>query len=902
MKIQRSWYRQLAAKLEGLVRRRLALAVSLLVAGLVLGIAGAYHVGAEQSGWLDGLVKSTSAPISQGTRFCQVETVEILSSYDTKQPFDTCIIYGDRIDVLASTSYNTMYVRFPGSGNFFRPVQTSINRVSYIPSLDRLVYKSNSMDPHLHVVDNFSSSLQNYSWTPYGGPISYELRLTWNRELQLGDYAQPPGVYQVTNNFVVSADGRVAFVYTTNLNLFKIDLDSGQAKIIERYQTMWYDGMDIPETLASSSDGRYLLLGPMARVIDTGTGCGTPLTESYSQANDCPVRDLGHGTDIGLAHNYLAQQAQFSGGDAVIDVDYWLDTRWGVTYSDGSPSYVRVSFGLAANRQLTYLALGDSYTSGEGDLGVDELGNKYYTTGSIDACHLSKRSYPFLVGALWSVEPSQLHSVACSGALIRNDYVADINTYHGQHGELWNAGQSYDTYVDQALQDYQPGHIPQIEFVKKYQPSVITLTGGGNDVGFADVLAYCAGDVAKAVIFGGDCDYVEGGKLHQFLNDTIDSQFVLTRNLIRNLRAADPTARIYYIGYPSFISDSSTCALNSGLLTKPERQMINQAVSRLNNVIRLATEAEGVRYVDIENSLVGGRLCEGSQYMSGTWDVGPIKILSGHLPSELFHPNAEGHQQMAQVIYSQVPDPLVAMPEKSLDAVTVEPGASTYRARIVKDDTVKEGGMLEIDLAMGSEYALDQVFAVAFSNQVDLGSYRLTSAGSLKQSIALPEDLESGQHLLVIDIKKSDGSSDKLFQYFYIEPRESELVVQDDSELSNEAGIKSVGDVEVSVAGAGRDVRLVAVDTISTTSRKWSAPDQLASSSNDKLTYMDTMSEGAGAGSDIQVPDGRVLGAATERDGIDEDMSSYWLIASSSLIAFLIGGLIGLRALRRRIR
>lgn len=43
-----------------------------------------------------------------------------------------------------------------------------------------------------------------------------------------------------------------------------------------------------------------------------------------------------------------------------------------------------------------------------------------------------------------------------------------------------------------ALAFKKPGIVAQIEFVKKYKPKVVTLTGGGNDVGFADVLGYCA--------------------------------------------------------------------------------------------------------------------------------------------------------------------------------------------------------------------------------------------------------------------------------------------------------------------------------------------------------------------------------------------------------------------------
>ena len=83
-----------------------------------------------------------------------------------------------------------------------------------------------------------------------------------------------------------------------------------------------------------------------------------------------------------------------------------------------------------------YLALGDSYTSGEGDTeggtwyepGTDEQGDKSTFAGR-NLCHLSRRSYPYLIGLELGYLGSNLatppadglfHSVACSGAKIHN--------------------------------------------------------------------------------------------------------------------------------------------------------------------------------------------------------------------------------------------------------------------------------------------------------------------------------------------------------------------------------------------------------------------------------------------------------------------------------------------------
>ena len=64
--------------------------------------------------------------------------------------------------------------------------------------------------------------------------------------------------------------------------------------------------------------------------------------------------------------------------------------------------------------ELDYLAMGDSYSSGEGDIenGFSEFYIK--NTGSPKDCHLSSRSYPYILAKRQNIKGVQ--SVACSGA------------------------------------------------------------------------------------------------------------------------------------------------------------------------------------------------------------------------------------------------------------------------------------------------------------------------------------------------------------------------------------------------------------------------------------------------------------------------------------------------------
>lgn len=160
---------------------------------------------------------------------------------------------------------------------------------------------------------------------------------------------------------------------------------------------------------------------------------------------------------------------------------------------------------------LTYLALGDSYASGEGDLTDDYLPytNIYgdYRIGvPREMCHISRGSYPLLLAKDMDLQQGlDMHSVACSGAVLRDVFSADkpiyfIDTqYVGQPTQLQKGvgdrlgGLSNQLELQQAARSsFIPGRVQQIEFVHATQPSTVTLMMGGNDLGFGGIMASCA--------------------------------------------------------------------------------------------------------------------------------------------------------------------------------------------------------------------------------------------------------------------------------------------------------------------------------------------------------------------------------------------------------------------------
>src|SRR5690606_6179479 len=144
---------------------------------------------------------------------------------------------------------------------------------------------------------------------------------------------------------------------------------------------------------------------------------------------------------------------------------------------------------------------------------------------------------------------------------------------------------------------------------------------------------------------------------------SIDTQYSYNKRMIEALREASPKTKVVIVGYPSFITDISPrpCSLNSGALTRAEIQMMNRMVDRMNTMLEGLAYDTGTSYVDISQSLHGGRICEGGKYMTGVWS----HITASSKEQEMFHPNASGHRRMAQFISNKYTFQSLTVPTKS---------------------------------------------------------------------------------------------------------------------------------------------------------------------------------------------------------------------------------------------
>ncbi|MFR9777841.1 SGNH/GDSL hydrolase family protein [Micromonospora sp. MS34] len=227
--------------------------------------------------------------------------------------------------------------------------------------------------------------------------------------------------------------------------------------------------------------------------------------------------------------------------------------------------------GVAQAATVNYVALGDSYSSGVGAGPYD-----------FSTCLRSEKSYAPLWATAHSV--ASFRFPACGGAV-----TADV--INGQVGAL------------------------------SASTTLVTITIGGNDAGFADVMTSCR--------FGStsDCENaVNGAKA--FATGALPGRLDATYAAIRN-RA--PDARLVVLGYPRLF-ETGWCGLLA--MSSYKRTILNQAADVLDSVIAGRAGAAGATYVDARPFFAGHGVCAADPW---------IHDVSGLI--EAYHPDADGYRR-----------------------------------------------------------------------------------------------------------------------------------------------------------------------------------------------------------------------------------------------------------------
>lgn len=784
--------------------RRVVGAGMALFAVLITGAYLSVHVYATQgASWINGApVLTEEIEYRKGqyganeARKCASISMQIAGSITPQQrcvtPGDNTFI-DDRLEYIKVGS-DQKYYRMQGVYSSYSSV-----RRTHVPLTNTLVTRSGytmfTYSATLSIEKNILSSLTPTDNPP--GPRQYEYE--HRPDFILSDSNGP---LPVAHGLAYSDNGRWLVVELMGIGLARIDLQNNyKAELVSTLAPGYYVGSNPSMILAISDDGRSVAVGggntPFV-LFEVDESCVMQIRqdEPLNRAgySGCPGVGLAELTGLTAQYQY-PRGLEF--GDSSYELRYYADggaaelcgadPEW-----EGCEAWrtIRAAGYTPSVPQLDYLALGDSYASGEGDTERDKRTNKkYYRLGTDveedkawdqprEKCHISTRSYPYILskgmplGDPLNNSSTKWQSVACSGARISDINDNNSDSYKGQgkgSSKLWDDGSiprlegyNVDALKTTALNEFIPGRQKQIEFVKMYKPKVITLTIGGNDLGFGEKLASC--------ITPGTCRIASGEGKADFAKEIRDQYDNLKPFYEKLYEESGNTARIFVLGYPQFISGTAgaSCGVNTKFLDDNERKAIKAGVTYFNNVIEQAAKAAGVKYIDIEDSLQGGRLCDESQaYMTG------ISTLGGNEFQESFHPNAKGHHRIAMQVWDQVhneslleysicPDTVI---ENRCDDTTAtkeaiiippyfqvtEPGYSIEYASDMTSGSVAKGVPLNVIRSVYSFEPGSVVEFTLFSDPVELGDYIAGSDGSLDAQVQIPNSIPVGYHTLVAD-------------------------------------------------------------------------------------------------------------------------------------------------------
>lgn len=257
--------------------------------------------------------------------------------------------------------------------------------------------------------------------------------------------------------------------------------------------------------------------------------------------------------------------------------------------------------------------IGDSFASGEGN-------DDYGTLGSDQRCHGSDNSYGRAVAATLDMD-DRVSFVACTGAVVRD------------------------------LSRRRKGQAPQLDALDA-DTSLVTVTIGGNDLGWVKELEACIAAVGRACEPGTDRD--------KFLSHRIEAMGPVLEKTYNEIQARAPHARIVVAGYPRFFPEEPHSTYTQGPLgaidvfSTKTQEWANLRLTQFNKVIRQATEAAGVEYVDMTNAFEGHEITTDNPWYHG------IEYRAGLEPLESgsFHPNTAGQARMAGLVQKQIRRPV----------------------------------------------------------------------------------------------------------------------------------------------------------------------------------------------------------------------------------------------------
>ena len=230
-----------------------------------------------------------------------------------------------------------------------------------------------------------------------------------------------------------------------------------------------------------------------------------------------------------------------------------------------------------------YVALGDSYSSGVGT-------RVFYNEEG--GCERSPEAYGPKIA---TAKGYTLNFEACSGAK-----TTDVNS--NQLGPLSSS------------------------------TSLVTITIGGNDAGFSNVIVNCA-------LYYFTCGSAIS-EANTFIKNTLPGLLDTTYN---DIRAKATTAHVVVLGYPRlFTAEGKTCNVN--FLTSSNEKKLNETGDKLDAAIKAQAESHGFTFVDPRSAFKAHEVCASEEWLNG--QSNPLE--------ESYHPNVKGQEDFTTLVKAAI--------------------------------------------------------------------------------------------------------------------------------------------------------------------------------------------------------------------------------------------------------
>lgn len=223
---------------------------------------------------------------------------------------------------------------------------------------------------------------------------------------------------------------------------------------------------------------------------------------------------------------------------------------------------------------LRYVALGDSYSAGVG------AGDYSAASGT---CRRSARAYP----VLWAAAhvPAAFAFAACSGARTGDVVKNQLGPVNASTG-------------------------------------LVSITIGGNDAGFADVMTTC-------VLSSRATCLKRVAQARTYVEDTLPRLLDRTYDAIH---AKGPHAHVVVLGYPRLYETPGNCLLG---LSQTSRKAIDAAADDLDAVTAKRAADHGFTFADVRKTFSGHELCSAAPWLHSVTLP----------PEDSYHPTAAGQSK-----------------------------------------------------------------------------------------------------------------------------------------------------------------------------------------------------------------------------------------------------------------